>query len=207
MAQREAKTSDSCLVLWFCACAWCAREEELLQEVQAMRSSAAKLKADKDTLQSSLDVAQQRIIDSAVASSKLRLEYALGTNARSAAFSDENACPNSEGHLLPTTPRAGAVVPGRTPVKAFGACATGKDGPAGTLRVLEAELVGARQRLEQQQHEIDDLNARLSAAGADGHRPVACVDTSAPLVAQVAKLCNVSMTDACAALTALSTHA
>ena len=183
------------------------REEELLREAQALRSTAVKLEGDNAALQSSLDVAQQRILDSAVASSKLRLEFALGASTYNGgpAYSDENACPNTLQHLMPKTPRNGSAVPGRhgTPVKELGGGVMGKHTAARSLQDLEAELEGARAEVAQQQQQVDDLKRRLADTDTGGHG----AGLTGPLVAQVAKLCNVSLTDACAALTALSTQA
>ena len=94
-------------------------------------------------------------------------------------------------------------MPGRhgTPVKELGGGVMGKHTAARSLQDLEAELEGARAEVAQQQQQVDDLKRRLAHAGTGDH------GLAEPLVAQVAKLCNVSMTDACAALTALSTPA
>jgi len=85
--------------------------EGLQQTVRQLHASTSKVQAEKTALQTSLDVAQQRILDSALTASKLRLNTAMGCE-REGGREDWEACvenedPNPEagGELVPRTPR------------------------------------------------------------------------------------------------------
>jgi len=168
-----------------------AREEELAEEARGLRATLARGEGERAELQASLDVAQQRILDAAVAASKLRLEQALGVAAAGVSGGDdggvgcgwggappipllissnENVSPNVNadgcGDLIPRTPRGGAAVPGRTPVKARGHAGT----PVRALWAAEAELEGAREQVRYKCVDLQLIGFALSCAGGQMER-------------------------------------